>query len=96
MSETQVTAANAYRFADTYQIVKTDFDDCVGTEHNEQEAKALVAYLNSRHGGGYKFVRNSPDQVRAAKAFGKEPIPMVCRQDAFEEAGLWPTSKRRS
>ena len=89
-----VTETNAYRFADTYQIVKTAFDDCVGTEHNEQEAKALVAYLNNRHGGGYKYVRNSPDQIRAAKSFGKSPIPMKCREDAFEETGLWPKKRR--
>jgi hypothetical protein len=92
---TTVAEHNAYRFADTYQIVKAEFDDCVGTEHNEQEAKALVAYLNNRHGGGYKLVRNSPDDIRAAKVFGKSPIPMACRQDAFEEAGIWTKKRNR-
>jgi hypothetical protein len=89
-----VTEHNAYRFADLYQIVKTEFDSCVGTEHNEQEAMHLVAWLNNHHGGGYEYRRNTPDQVRAARAMGREPIPMKCRETAFEETGLWPSKRK--
>jgi hypothetical protein len=89
VTDTPMTEHNAYRYADLYQVVKTEFDSCVAHEHNEQEANALAAYLNNRHGGGYSVIRNRPDQVTAARAFGKQPIRMECRRDAFEEAGLW-------
>ena len=78
----------AYAYNDNFQIIDSS-GFCVGTEHNETEAKALVAYLNGQKGGGFSFKRNRPDQVRAAKEFNPVVVRHRLRDQAFEAMGIY-------
>ena len=89
MTTQQVNEFTAHGYSDNYAILKDATGDCVGCEHNQTEADALVRWLNNYHGGGYSVRRNRPDQVRAAKQWHPQPIRHQCRDQAFEETGIF-------
>jgi hypothetical protein len=90
MTTTEVTAANSYRFADNFAVVRTESGNVVCCEHNEQEAKAIAQYLCGYHGNAYHVIRNGKDAVRAAKEVRKNaPLHIKNRQLILEEMGVW-------
>ena len=85
----RINEMNSHRFADNYAIVKKSTDQCVGCEHNQQEAKAIATYLANYHGQEYVVVRNSKDDVRDAKAIRKEPFQVRNRDMILKDMGVW-------
>lgn len=86
-SDEQVNEFNAYAFSDNYTVLHPEgVDQVAGCEHNEEEARALAAYLSNYHGQTYVIRRNTPDQVRAAVAIrGNNPLRNKCRETAIKE-----------
>lgn len=83
-----VTSSNSYRFADNFAIVRGE--NCYGCEHNEEEAKAIAAYLSNYHGAIVSVVRNGKDQVREAKALRNgAPFHVKNRDMILRDAGVW-------
>jgi hypothetical protein len=83
-----VNEITAHAYSDTYAILGPN-GDCVGCEHNQTEANALAAWLDNQRGGGYTVRRNTPDQVRAAKAWFPQPVRHSCREDAFRDLAIF-------
>lgn len=85
-----VNESNAYKYADNYAIVKESTGECVGCEHNEQEAKAIAAYLTSYHGYRFSVFRNSKDNVRAAKLIRNgQRYQVRDREMILKDMGVW-------
>ena len=87
MSSEKVNEFNAYGYTDNFGIIDP-IGNCVGCEHNQSEAVALVQWLNSERGGGYSVRKHTPDQVRAAKQFRKDVIRHPSRDEAFADMGV--------
>lgn len=87
----KINAVTAYAYSDRYSILgPSPMDECVGCEHNQEEADALVAWLNNQRGGGYRVRRNTLDEVRAARVlFHPKPFRYPHREEAFREIGIW-------
>ena len=70
-----MTEHDAYQFSDNYCVYKGDSPDFgfIGCEHNETEALAVAAYMESKTGERCWVRRNSKDDVRAAQAFCRTP-----------------------
>lgn len=83
----QITATNAYQFADNYTVYRGDDADFgfIGCEHNETEALAVAAYLEGRGGDRCWVRRNSKEDVRCAKTFRKDVVRANehVREEAF-------------
>ena len=84
-----VTADSAYRYTDNYQIVGTAIDDCVGVEHNEQEAKAIARYLEGKRGISFRVFKNTREAVKQARAIRKDHIRVPGRERILKEMGVW-------
>lgn len=88
MTTATITEFNAYGYTDNFGIIDA-IGNCIGCEHNQSEAEALVRWLNSERGGGYSLRKHTPDQVRAAKQFRKDVLRHPCREEAFVDMGVW-------
>lgn len=84
----QVTESNAYRFSDNYAIVKKSTGECIGCEHNEEEALCVAAWYSSYHGTQMGIKRNGVDAVRKAAEFRNEPFRFRFRESAFKDYNL--------
>lgn len=82
-----VNDVTAYAYCDTYSILDSN-EQCIGCEHNQSEAEALISYLSNYHGKRYLLRRNTPDQVRAAKKWYPQPLRHPAREIAFETLGV--------
>lgn len=95
----QVNAVNAYQFSDNFCVYRGDSADFgfVGCEHNETEALALAAYLESESGQRHWVRRNGKDDVRAAKEFHRDPARAkeVLRTAAFQTFDLGGCGERQ-
>ena len=88
MNATTVNEFNAYAYSDNYAVLNAS-GDCVGCEHNKEEADALARYLSEYHGKTYTVRANGHDAVRSAKRFRKEPLRFKDREYVFRKVGLW-------
>jgi hypothetical protein len=84
----EVTEFNAYAFSDNYAIVKLSTGECIGCEHNEEEALCVAAWYSAYHGLQMGVKRNGVDAVRRAGSFRVEPFRFRFRATAFKEYGL--------
>ena len=86
----QVDETNAYKLCDNYRIEREDGTNCVGVEHNQQEAEAIARWLTNYHGSKYVVRKNSLDEVREAKKL-RDPnnFRFKYREDVFREMGVW-------
>lgn len=80
----QVNEFTAHGYSDNFAIIRSGTGDCVGCEHNETEAKHLVAFLNGRNGGGYSIRKNPRHLVAAAKQFFPQPVRHPLRDEVFD------------
>jgi hypothetical protein len=84
----QVTESNAYYFSDNYAIVKKSTGECIGCEHNEEEALCVAAWFSNYHGLQMGIKRNGVDAVRKAAEFRSEPFRFRFRDLAFKDYNL--------
>ena len=84
----QVTEWNAYQFSDNYAIIKKSTGECIGCEHNEEEALCVAAWFSNYHGLQMGIKRNGVDAVRKAAEFRSEPFRFRFRDAAFKEYNL--------
>lgn len=88
--QNEVNEMNAYKFSDNFRIqTVSEPVDVIGCEHNEEEAKAVANWMAGERGRKCVVVRNSPDAVRAARAFRKSPYRFEFRHLALTDTGVW-------
>lgn len=87
----EVNEMTAYKYSDNYRIESSDGLNVFGCEHNQQEAKAIAAYLSGERGIKAVIVKNSRSDVEAAKNLraGREPIRYQFRDEAFKATGVY-------
>lgn len=78
----------AFAYNDNFRIVVESTEQCIATEHNQTEAHALARWLTSTKGINHVAIRNSREDVRAAKAIRKEVVRHPLRDEALEEMGV--------
>lgn len=78
-----VNEMTAYRYSDTYAIIRTNTGQCIGCEHNQCDADAVRRFADNHHSGIHHVERNTPDQVRRAKEFRRDPFRYALRTEAF-------------
>jgi predicted amino acid dehydrogenase len=86
----EVNESNAYKFTDNFRIqTVSEPVDVIGCEHNEEEAKAIANWMAGEKGRKCVVIRNSPEAVRASKAFRKQPHRFEFRAMALKDMGVW-------
>jgi hypothetical protein len=84
----QVNEFNAYAYNDNFRIVVQSTDQTICTEHNQTEAEAIAKWLTYEKGTNHTAIRNSREEVRAARAIRKDVIRHPLRDEALEQMGV--------